>query len=48
MDTHLRCSADIELGMSMNASGMGEMKNGTLMAYSIPKDGDVPKVYSIE
>ena len=35
-------------GMPMNSPGMGEMKKGTLAVYNIPKDGEVPKVFSIE
>jgi len=35
-------------GMPTNSPGMGEMKKGTLTIYSIPKSGDVAKVYSIE
>ena len=35
-------------GMPMNSPGMGEMKKGTLTIYSIPKNDDVPTVYSTE
>ena len=35
-------------GMPMNSPGMGEMKKGTLAVYNIPKDGEDPKVFSIE
>lgn len=35
-------------GMPMNSPGMGEMKKGTLAVYNIPKNGEDPKVFSIE
>src|SRR3970040_1122938 len=35
-------------GMPMNSPGMGEMKKGTLTIYSIPKNDDVPTIYSTE
>lgn len=35
-------------GMPLNSPGMGEMKKGTLMVYTIPKAGEAPKVFSVE
>jgi len=35
-------------GMPMNSPGMGEMKKGTLTVYAIPKEGETPKVFSVE
>lgn len=35
-------------GMPMNSPGMGEMKEGTLTIYAVPKDGKEPYVFSVE
>lgn len=35
-------------GMPLNSPGMGEMKKGTLTVYAIPKEGETPKVFSVE
>lgn len=35
-------------GMPMNSPGMGEMKEGTLTIYAVPKDGKDPYVFSVE
>lgn len=35
-------------GMPMNSPGMGEMKKGTLAIYAVPKNGQKPRVFSIE
>lgn len=35
-------------GMPGNSPGMGEMKKGTLAVYTIPKEGETPKVFSVE
>ncbi len=35
-------------GMPMNSPGMGEMKKGTLTIYAVPRDGQEPRVFSVE
>jgi hypothetical protein len=35
-------------GMPMNSPGMGEMKQGTLTIYAVPKEKRQPYVFSIE
>jgi len=35
-------------GMPMNSPGMGEMKQGTLTIYAVPKNGREPYVFSVE
>ncbi|PIY05329.1 MAG: CopG family transcriptional regulator, partial [Gallionellales bacterium CG_4_10_14_3_um_filter_54_96] len=35
-------------GMPMNSPGMGEMKQGTLTIYAVPKNGVEPYVFSVE
>jgi len=35
-------------GMQMNSPGMGEMKKGTLTVYAVPKNGQEPRVFSVE
>jgi len=34
--------------MPMNSPGMGEMKQGTLTIYAVPKNGREPYVFSVE
>ena len=35
-------------GMPQNSPGMGEMKNGSLTIYAVPKGGKEPYVFSVE
>lgn len=35
-------------GMPQNSPGMGEMKKGTLTIYAVPKNGQEPRVFSVE
>jgi len=35
-------------GMPMNSPGMGEMKQGTLTIYAVPRNGREPYVFSVE
>ncbi|BBI99823.1 hypothetical protein FGKAn22_15160 [Ferrigenium kumadai] len=35
-------------GMPMNSPGMGEIKKGTLTIYAVSKNGNEPRVFSVE
>ncbi|MCK9201778.1 MAG: CopG family transcriptional regulator [Gallionella sp.] len=35
-------------GMPMNSPGMGEMKKGTLTIYAVSRNGQEPRVFSVE